>query len=338
MNIRPIGVFCFLLFVTSALAQPYAGANVGTSWVDDICDSTVSALCDDHSSSFGGYLGYRFWDHFAVEFGIDNLGKFTGDGYHNGQFINALTLVPKVSFSINDSIDFYGKLGAASVDYGDGDDVSVLGAIGFELGTDKQLSVRLEYQALTDVNNEAVRSQINTTTLGFVYKFGSMNGHSLMAEENHQLAMVPEKPENIDKRLMGKEEKAKITPKPIPASPPTHMYKEIYSSLSFATDSAELSVTYRDELESFVKLLNAYPQARIILTGHADNRGTKEHNLKLSKMRANKVADTLIKGGVAASRITVIAMGEEEPIASNETQEGKEENRLVEIEIPSFEY
>lgn len=72
---------------------------------------------------------------------------------------------------------------------------------------------------------------------------------------------------------------------------------------------------------------------KIILTGHSDNRGKKSLNYKLALKRAESIRDLLISKGINANRITTSSKGEEVPIASNNTKEGQQKNRRVELEI-----
>ena len=67
--------------------------------------------------------------------------------------------------------------------------------------------------------------------------------------------------------------------------------------------------------------------------GHTDSIGSDAYNQKLSVRRAQAVADYLEKGGIAASRMTVKGFGESQPVASNDTAEGRAENRRVELKI-----
>ena len=69
------------------------------------------------------------------------------------------------------------------------------------------------------------------------------------------------------------------------------------------------------------------------IVGHTDNSGSAAYNQSLSERRANSVADVLLDGGVAFSRIQTFGRGEDQPIASNLTAEGKAQNRRVEIVI-----
>jgi OmpA-OmpF porin, OOP family len=70
-------------------------------------------------------------------------------------------------------------------------------------------------------------------------------------------------------------------------------------------------------------------QFTLELIGHTDSQGSDDYNLELSQKRANSVKNFLIKEGVAESRITAIGKGESEPIADNNTADGREKNRRV---------
>ena len=79
--------------------------------------------------------------------------------------------------------------------------------------------------------------------------------------------------------------------------------------------------------------MNRYPDTTVNVVGHTDNVGAAGYNQDLSARRANAVASVLINGGVAPSRIRAFGRGEEAPIATNLTAEGRQQNRRVEIII-----
>ncbi len=84
-------------------------------------------------------------------------------------------------------------------------------------------------------------------------------------------------------------------------------------------------------LEEVVDLLQTEPTKKIRVEGHTDSRGDAEANLKLSDQRANAVMEALISLGVAADRVTALGMGEDFPIASNEDEDGRAQNRRVDV-------
>jgi outer membrane protein OmpA-like peptidoglycan-associated protein len=105
----------------------------------------------------------------------------------------------------------------------------------------------------------------------------------------------------------------------------------IPNDISFATGSAALKPELREVLQQFAKGLTENPGTLVKVIGHTDNVGTEAHNQQLSVARADTVRDFLDDRGVAKGRIEVAGRGEREPIASNDTAEGRAKNRRVEI-------
>ncbi|CUK13450.1 OmpA family protein [Shimia thalassica] len=103
--------------------------------------------------------------------------------------------------------------------------------------------------------------------------------------------------------------------------------------LLFASDSAVVSASLSDDLAAVARNLQKYPSSTVQVLGHTDNTGSAAHNQQLSEQRANSVADKLMEGGVAFERIQTIGRGEDQPVASNLSEEGKAQNRRVEIVI-----
>ncbi|MFX0542108.1 OmpA family protein [Roseovarius sp. S4756] len=101
----------------------------------------------------------------------------------------------------------------------------------------------------------------------------------------------------------------------------------------FAVDSAEVNGALRGDLFTVAESLRNYPGSTVQVIGHTDNSGSAAYNQSLSERRANSVAAVLREGGVGGARINAFGRGEDQPIASNLTAEGKAQNRRVEIVI-----
>lgn len=101
----------------------------------------------------------------------------------------------------------------------------------------------------------------------------------------------------------------------------------------FATDSATLTGGLQADLSTLAQSMNRYPDTTVQVIGHTDNTGTPEYNQGLSERRANAVSSVLIASGVAPSRIFSFGRGESTPITTNLTEEGRAQNRRVEIVI-----
>jgi len=101
----------------------------------------------------------------------------------------------------------------------------------------------------------------------------------------------------------------------------------------FATDSSSVRSDLQRDLRSIAGNLLAYPNSTIQILGHTDNVGDASYNQGLSLRRAEAVADVLLDAGVPFGRIDAIGRGEDQPVASNLTPEGRAQNRRVEIVI-----
>jgi outer membrane protein OmpA-like peptidoglycan-associated protein len=101
----------------------------------------------------------------------------------------------------------------------------------------------------------------------------------------------------------------------------------------FTTGSAALSPKADYEINRLVAFLGKYPDRNVIIEGHTDSTGTEELNLDLSFRRANAVSNKLVAQGISRVRITAKGLGEESPVARNDTASGREKNRRVEVII-----
>ena len=105
------------------------------------------------------------------------------------------------------------------------------------------------------------------------------------------------------------------------------------SDILFDFNSSALRGSSRDTLRDLAQNFRQYPDNRLMVEGHTDSVGTDSYNQKLSEQRAANVADYLIEQGVSASTITVYGYGESRPKETNDTPEGRQLNRRVEIHI-----
>lgn len=104
-------------------------------------------------------------------------------------------------------------------------------------------------------------------------------------------------------------------------------------NITFRTDSADINAGFYATLNSVAKVLNKYDNSTVMVLGYTDNTGSAEYNQTLSVKRANAVAAYLQGQGVKSSRFEIMGMGPSNPIASNTTADGRQQNRRVEIKI-----
>jgi outer membrane protein OmpA-like peptidoglycan-associated protein len=104
-------------------------------------------------------------------------------------------------------------------------------------------------------------------------------------------------------------------------------------NITFETDSADLNASFFEVLDSVSTVVNEYEQTVIEVAGHTDSTGTDAYNQQLSERRADAVAAYLGRRDVLADRMITVGMGEGRPIASNETDSGRQQNRRVELTL-----
>ena len=127
--------------------------------------------------------------------------------------------------------------------------------------------------------------------------------------------------------------KVKETPKPAPAP---KVIDKLTIRVNFDFDKSTIRDADKAELDRAVSFVKKYTGAKISIEGHTDSLGTEKYNQGLSKKRADAVAMYIVeKGGCDASKITTVGYGELRPVAPNTTEEGRAQNRRVEVLILS---
>lgn len=102
-------------------------------------------------------------------------------------------------------------------------------------------------------------------------------------------------------------------------------------NITFETAKAQINPGFESVLDSVAEVLKEYKDTAIEVSGHTDSRGKMEANQVLSKQRADAVAQFLRQKGVAPARISAVGYGQSQPIADNATEEGRAQNRRVEV-------
>jgi outer membrane protein OmpA-like peptidoglycan-associated protein len=104
-------------------------------------------------------------------------------------------------------------------------------------------------------------------------------------------------------------------------------------NVTFRTDSADLNAQFFKVLDGVAQVAKKYDKTIIEVAGHTDSTGSADYNRQLSQRRATSVADYLVSRGVAQARIMTAAGGEDHPVASNATEQGRSANRRVEVTL-----
>ena len=105
------------------------------------------------------------------------------------------------------------------------------------------------------------------------------------------------------------------------------------NSVRFDPNKSTLTTTAKSNLDKLIPVFNQYPDTNIQIYGYTDSTGSAEYNLTLSQQRAASVKNYLAGKGISSSRFTITGLGIADPIASNDTAEGRSQNRRVEFAI-----
>ena len=109
------------------------------------------------------------------------------------------------------------------------------------------------------------------------------------------------------------------------------------SGLLFDFDSDVLREPARANLRELAASFTSYPDTELLIVGHTDSKGEDDYNLRLSERRSNAAADYLASQGVTRTRVRTAGRGENEPVAQNDTEDGRQANRRVEVAITASE-
>ncbi len=106
-----------------------------------------------------------------------------------------------------------------------------------------------------------------------------------------------------------------------------------FDRLEFDTASATLRPSSNEQLDAIAAILKAYPNVNLKIGGYTDNVGDDAANQKLSQARAESTMKALVDRGTAAGRLEAEGYGEQHPVATNETEEGRQRNRRIDVRI-----
>lgn len=109
------------------------------------------------------------------------------------------------------------------------------------------------------------------------------------------------------------------------------------SGLLYGFDSDVVRAEARSNLRNLAKSLQKYPGSDLLIVGHTDQVGAGDYNQGLSEQRASAAANYLVSQGVSRTRVSTRGLGETEPVASNSTEGGRQQNRRVEVAIYASE-
>lgn len=356
---RILGLVALALISGSfALAQEpgwYLGGNYGQSRsnIDNkkISDSLLGAGFatpaihdDDRDHGFKVFGGYQFNRYFALESGYFDLGRmsFGADtlplGSLNGRLdTKGLNLDMVGILPITGKLSAFARLGvtrARTTDAFSGTGAVVVvnpdpvarrawnpkAGVGLQYQINETFGLRaeLERYRITDAIN--VRGDIDLASAGLVVRFGR---RAAAAPAPAPAAAALPAPEPVVEAPV-------LVVVPVPD---TQQYCSILD-LQFTIDNDEIQREDKEKLAVVGTFLAKYPESSAVIEGHSDNVGSDEHNMDLSRRRAQSVVDYLVGTlHIKASRLQAVGYGPTRPIADNATEEGKRANRRIDAVI-----
>jgi Outer membrane protein and related peptidoglycan-associated (lipo)proteins len=126
-----------------------------------------------------------------------------------------------------------------------------------------------------------------------------------------------------------------VVPPPAPAPKPVIIEKGRQTlNVEFDFDKSTIKKGYYQDIDNLAGVMKQYPDLNVVIEGHTDSIGSDAYNEKLSRERADAVKNYMVeKNGIDANRIKAIGFGEKQPVASNDTSEGRAQNRRVEAAV-----
>ncbi len=330
-----------LLIGSAFAAEPgfYLGASGGQSFINEEYNNNIDI--DDDATGWKAYLGYQFIPWLGVEAGYVDFGEYSSNNLFQGTNFDAdVEASAWEGFLVGTlplgPVDLFAKVGAADLqaevdtkNFGTEQDNDTQLAYGvgaaYNFG-DGHWGLRVEAEGYDD--NEV--DDFYFVSAGITYRFFTKAAPVAAAP----VAAAPEACPDGDKDGVCDAVDQCPDTKPGTRVGSIGCDCDFTLSLQFAFDSAKLTASDMAQLDRIVPVLSD-PKAGFIggvIEGHTDSVGTEEYNMGLSKRRAESVASYLQSQGVnLGNRFATEAFGESKPIASNDTAEGRAENRRVVI-------
>jgi OOP family OmpA-OmpF porin len=326
-------VIAGLLIGTQAVAAEYnnledswyMGGSLGISGLDPITSSGFQ-VTDDKDIGKKIYAGVNITDQVGLEAFWNDLGtaKISGSGVSGEARYRALgfNAVYKPPIKIG-NVQPFGKVGAAKMSTKSSGNISItqenqfslFGGVGADVELNKNLSMRTEFEYFTkDVNQLSIgvkwapRGHIQkqkTVPAALPYNFGVQPTKVI----TRVIKQAPPKVELINKSLSG--------------------------ASSFASGSVVLTPQGMRNIDGIINhIRNSQIKVHHVkIVGHSDNVGRPRENLLLSQQRARSVANYFAQRGISRDAMSIVGVGDNQPVASNQTEQGRAQNRRVEIAV-----
>jgi OOP family OmpA-OmpF porin len=296
--------------------------------------STDTLNVDNRDNAYKLFGGYQFNKYYAVESGYFDLGQFgytattTPAGSRTGSIkLRGINFDVVGMLPVSEKFSVLGRLG---VNYAQARDTySSTGAVpaptnseptnkeanykaGLGLQYDLTKSLGLRAEAERYRINDAVgnKGDVNMFSLGLVYRFNQTK-HA-PGQESTPPAAAEEKPTQVVVPVAKMQQYCTIL------------------DIQFEIKQDEIQLEEKEKLAVVGTFMNKYPETTAVIEGHADNVGTSEFNMELSRNRAESVVKYLVETlHIAPGRLSAVGYGNTRPIADNSTREGQQANRRI---------
>ncbi len=282
---------------------------------------------------------YQLTDHWGAE--LDYTRSFSdmkAGSPREGTDYDRLSLDGIYYFTGSEKVTPYVKLGVGynRYDYNrsniDDQNTDVGLGAGLRFNLAERVSLRTELKALHEVDDSQTHAAV---LLGVGYAFGGASKPAAAPAPAPAPVAAPAPVDSDGDGVYDDKDQCPNTPRGLEVDAngcEYHLTKteEIRLDVKFANDKADITEQYVGEVERVASFMKKYASVNAEIAGHTDSVGADKYNQKLSQRRADAVKAMLVtRFGIDASRLTAVGYGESTPIASNETAEGRAQNRRV---------
>ncbi|EIN8285027.1 fibronectin-binding outer membrane protein CadF [Campylobacter coli] len=283
----------------------------------------------DNRYAPGVRLGYHFDDFWLdqLELGLEH---YSDVKYTNSTLTTDITrtyLSAIKGIDLGEKFYFYGLAGGGYEDFSKGAFDNKSGGFGhygagLKFRLSDSLALRLETRDQISFHN-ANHSWVST--LGISFGFGAKR-EKVVAEQVKEVAIEP-------RVAAPAQSQCPVEPREDAMLDENGCEKTISFEGHFGFDKVDINPAFEEKIKKIAKILDENARYDTILEGHTDNIGSRAYNQKLSERRAESVAKELEKFGVDKDRIQTVGYGQDKPRSSNDTKEGRADNRRVDAKF-----
>ncbi|EAK0806448.1 fibronectin-binding outer membrane protein CadF [Campylobacter coli] len=283
----------------------------------------------DNRYAPGVRLGYHFDDFWLdqLELGLEH---YSDVKYTNSTLTTDITrtyLSAIKGIDLGEKFYFYGLAGGGYEDFSKGAFDNKSGGfghygVGLKFRLSDSLALRLETRDQISFHN-ANHSWVST--LGISFGFGAKR-EKIVAEQVKEVAIEPRVAAPAQSQCPAEPREGAMLDE-------NGCEKTISFEGHFGFDKVDINPAFEEKIKEIAQILDENARYDTILEGHTDNIGSRSYNQKLSERRAESVAKELEKFGVEKSRIQTVGYGQDKPRSSNDTKEGRADNRRVDAKF-----